>query len=160
MSDRFAVVAAAQCGASLAGTGGDHSRESRIASAGPQDGLAQPRHPEYRDTPPVDFRVLLKILEGAAQPPTPRRDCSPFVRRGLRLSRLQIKRANSIGQAAVEVWLNVAVVDGRETEPRFKQRQHVYLAERPPLLSRHSPVIAVPDFALFHSRIIDSSGVS
>src|SRR5580700_186005 len=160
MSDRFAVVAAAQCGASLAGTGSDHGCESRIASVGPQHGLAQSRHSEYRDALTVDFRVRLKIIEGAAQPPTPRRDRSPFVRRRLRLSRLQIERTNSIGQAAVEVWLNVDVVDGRETEARFKQRQHAYLAERSPLLSRHSPVIAVPDFALFHSRVIDSGGVS
>src|ERR1043166_4473412 len=111
----LAIVAAGERGPAPPAATRQHHGEPRVARAGPQSGLAQPRMSHDRDTLRVDILISLEIIHGPAQAPSPGRDRAPLVPSRFRLPWLKEQRPNAIRHAAGKVRFDVAVIDRAET---------------------------------------------
>src|SRR5215472_12256824 len=90
-------------------------------SASPEHGLAEARYSEDSDTFRIDRRIGLEIIHGAAQAPCPGADRAPLVWGWLGFTRLEEHGSHTVGDAAGEVRVDLAVVDGRDTEAFVEQ---------------------------------------
>ena len=80
-SDGFALFAARQRRAALAGTVGNYERETRIGRSGPQRGFAAARMPDDADVAAVNVPIGSQIIERATGAPRPRRQRAPGIGR-------------------------------------------------------------------------------
>src|SRR6185436_19595930 len=90
MFHRLTIVATAQRRTTFARATCYHHREARIVRTRPKHSLAESRHTEDRYVLCVDAFVCFQVSKRATQSPRPRGNRTPFVRRRLLLSWLEI----------------------------------------------------------------------
>src|SRR5712692_4230217 len=69
----------------------------------------------HRHAARIDILVRLQVIHRAAQSPGPCADGTPLVRSGPGLTRLVEQRMDPVLESVIEIRIDVAVVDGRQS---------------------------------------------
>ena len=114
-------IATADGSTTLTRTTCQHHCYTLITSSCPHNSLAKTRRTSDSNALGINIRILFKIVDYMANPPSPGRHRTPFVGSRFCLAFLKIETTNTKRNASKEVRIDICIMECRETKTLFQE---------------------------------------